>query len=325
MSKNPIYTLKNKFLEVNITPIGAAIVDLIVTVNDTPIDVVLKHNKLSDYITNDGNLGAIVGPSANRIENATIKINQEEYTLEANEGKHNLHSAQAGFQYKHFNVIEHDEQHIVLSILHPHLEGGFPGNIYVEVCYRISNQTLEIEYQAKSDCDTILNLTNHSYFNLNQDHQKTIKNHELVMNSNFYAPNHPDGIPTGELLSVSDTPFDFQKQTLIAKRLKQQHPQLNQHQGIDHSYMLNGHGYREVAELINSDSNLKMIVATDCPTMHVYTSNHFNEQSKYPLHGGICFETQMIPNAFNTPWHIQPLLKANEKYYSKTSFTFKNI
>lgn len=325
MANNQIYTLKNEFLKINITPIGAAIVDLIVTVNNTPIDVVLKHNKLSDYLTNDGNLGAIVGPNANRIENAMININHQEYSLEANEGKHNLHSGQSGFQFKIFDVVEQNDNHIILSTLHPHLEGGFPGNLYTEVIYTIQDKTLLIEYKAKSDHDTIVNLTNHSYFNLNANHQKTIDNHELMINSEFYAPNRPDGIPTGELLSVTKTPFDFQRSTLIGPQLKQDHSQLKQHNGFDHSYMLNGQYFRNVAELSNQESKLKMIVATDCPTMHVYTSNHFNEQSKYPLHGGICFETQMIPNAFNTPWHIQPLLKANETYHSKTSFSFTKL
>ena len=211
-----------------------------------------------------------------------------------------------------------------------HLEDGFPGNLDVEVEYNLSNDNqLTLTYKAVSDKDTVVNLTNHSYFNLNGQDESTIYNHQLEVDANFYTPNSPQSIPTGEVLLVNDTDFDFLKPTNLKKPLTSNVGQVKTFGGLDHNFMLNKTGFRKVATLYNPDNHIKMEVLTDRNAMHIYTANHFPDSETinknnltYPLHGGIAFETQSVPNALNMPWLKSPIIKAKEVYFSQTAYKF---
>ncbi|HZJ85818.1 MAG TPA: aldose epimerase family protein [Erysipelotrichaceae bacterium] len=330
-NKAYLYTLENKNgMKVTLTNMGASIVNVWVLDKDNNlVDVALGHKDLKHYINNSGNLGCVVGRNANRIKNAEALIDGSVYKLEVNDNNNNLHTGKMGLQNILFKT-QVTENSVIFYTRIKHLEDGFPGNLDVEVEYNLSNDNqLTLTYKAVSDKDTVVNLTNHSYFNLNGQDESTIYNHQLEVDANFYTPNSPQSIPTGEVLLVNDTDFDFLKPTNLKKPLTSNVGQVKTFGGLDHNFMLNKTGFRKVATLYNPDNHIKMEVLTDRNAMHIYTANHFPDSETinknnltYPLHGGIAFETQSVPNALNMPWLKSPIIKAKEVYFSQTAYKF---
>lgn len=326
-----LYSIENsKGTRLVLSDYGATIVSLFIKdINGQVIDVALGHLSFNEYIKNSGNLGCVVGRNANRIENGKLEINGVIYDLEINNGPNNLHTGTKGLQTSLFEADYEDCQVSFMKIV-KNLEDGFPGNLYVEVTYRLTeDDQIIIEYMAKSDKDTIVNLTNHSYFNLNGQDESNIYDHKLKIDANFYSPNTKDSIPTGEILKVENTDFDFRDYKSLKQPLHSSSEQIQSFNGMDHNFLLNGNGVRKVASLFNPKNNLLLNVLTDRNAMHVYTANHFPDSEtinknnlKYPLHGGIAFESQTIPNALNMPWLKSPLLLANDLYKTTTIFKF---
>ena len=327
------YTLENNNgVSVEILTFGGIIRSLIVPDrNGVKTDVVLGRETIDDYMDNQGYLGALIGRHANRIENGRFKLNQREYTVGQNEGKNSLHGGFIGFDKKVWNAAEggtDSEPSLILSLHSPDGDEGFPANLDVTVTYTLTAQNaLKIDYKAVSDKDTIVNLTNHSYFNLAGFNSGIIDNQLLQINSSFYTPNDTDCMPTGEVLSVEGTPFDFRKEKPIGEGFTSGHKQIEMFGGYDHNFVIDGQGMRFAAKAKCKENGVTMAVYTNLPSMQLYTSNALSEATykkgaKGGLHAAFCLETQCFPNAMKYPHYPNPILKAGEEYHAVTEFVF---
>lgn len=320
-----IFTLENEFLHVEIGSIGAAIFKLIVKDEMNPLDIVLGYDNLKDYFTNPGNHGVVIGRNANRIENAEITIANKTYQLEKNDGNNNLHSGSNGLAKRLFDGYKEDNK-VILTTRILSLSDGFPGNLSVKVIYELNGYDLKVSYEAVSDQDTIINLCNHSYFNLNGHDHSTIYDHTLFIHADHYMPNNKDNYPTKEILNVKDTPYDFTRVIDLGTQLKQNYAEIIRTQGIDNNYLINYQDNHLLASLHSDQTNITLEILSDQNSMHVYTANHFPEPLKgkggisYPKHGGIAFETQFAPNSVNMPWLKSPLKAADELFTTYTIF-----
>lgn len=251
-----LYTIKNSSgAYVRIASLGAAVQSIVVpNRNGAPTDVVLGYDTPGEYLRNDGYFGAFVGRYANRIANAAFMLNGREYKISANEGKNTLHGGN-GLSKRRFTETAVGENALTLGISDPDGGDGFPGKVEARVTYEFSEDNeLSISYEAVSDADTYLNLTNHSYFNLSG--RGDIIDHELMINSDGYLPVDEELIPTGEVCSVSDTKFDFRKMRRIENGF------------YDHCFVLSGS--EPCARLVSKESGIAMTLATDMPAVQFY-------------------------------------------------------
>lgn len=293
-------------------------------------DVVLGHADLGDYLCNDGYLGVVVGRNSNRIADGAFQLGETAYTLEQNSGGNNLHSGSGGLSFRLFSSEAHTFNNLPVLLLHcklPHLDDGFPGNLDIHIIYALTDDNaLMIDYRVVSDADTIINLTNHSYFNLAGHDSGTIYGHVLELDAGFYTPSGATGIPTGEILQVTGTPLDFTHPKPIGEDIGSSYPQLRQYGGYDHNYVLNGGNYRNIATVTEPASGRVMKVFTDLPGVQFYTANSLNTSGKngaaYTKHHGFCLETQFFPNAVNLPWFPSPVFSAGEEFASTTTYQF---
>ena len=323
-----LYTLTNKNgLTAEILNYGGIIKKLIYK----NIDVVLGRDTMEEYENNRGCFSALIGRNSNRIKNSEFELNDKVYKLFANDGKNNLHGGKEGFDKKIWDakMIDEEEPSVVLSIASHDGEEGFPGTVNVKVTYTLTNDnTLKIHYIGESDADTILNMTNHAYFNLNGHSSGSVKDHTLWLNSDFYTPNDDDCIPTGEILSVKNTPFDFTNEHTIGECLKSEHEQIKKFGGFDHNFALNGRGYRKVGRCVGDKTGIAMEIYTDQIGMQIYSCNMIEEGRickdgvTYDKHQGICFETQAFPNSINISHFPSTVLRKGEKYDTVTSYKF---
>ncbi len=295
-------------------------------------DVVLGRNTLEEYEQNNGCLGALIGRNSNRIADGKLTISGKEYVLALNDNNRaNLHGGNIGFNKKVWDVETHDgdEPCIVLSLISPDGDEGFPGEVSVKVTYTLTrDNALKIGYEGTSDADTVLNMTNHSYFNLNGHDSGSIDGHTLQMNSAFYTPNNDFCIPTGEVMSVENTPFDFRNTAKMGDGFASTHEQTVKFDGYDHNFALLGRGYRHFGTFIGDITGIKMDMYTDLPGVQIYTANmlaendRYKNQATYGKHNGACFETQYFPNAFNYSHFEAPYLEKGEKYETVTEYRF---
>lgn len=324
------YTLTNKKgLKAVILSYGGIVKNLFV--NGT--DVVLGRDTLEEYLDNDGYYGAAIGRHANRIKCGRFIINDKNYAVGANDNGNSLHGGFDGFDKKNWTAYEsgsEDEPAIVLTTFSPDGEEGFPGNLHVSITYTLTNENgLVLHYEAISDEDTVVNLTNHSYFNLNGHSSGTIDGHTLQLNADFYTPNSEDCIPRGEILSVKDTPFDFRTPKKIGKDIASDFEQIKMFGGYDHNFVLNGHGFRKSATLEGDISGIKMEMYTDKPGVQIYSGNVIDDKrvckggNVYAVHQAVCLETQFFPNGTSFAHFPSPILKKGEKYDFTTEYRFK--
>lgn len=329
------FILKNtNGMEVHLTDYGANIVKILVADHNGKLDdVVLGYDDVSGYEENSPGLGSFIGRHANRIKDGTFKLNGIEYNLEKNDGNNNLHGGGVGFNKLMYQVktFEEDKElSVEFSRMSPDMEQGFPGNLNLSVRYTLTEDNeLIISYQGSCDQDTIVNLTNHSYFNLSGHNSGTILEQKVWINSNLFTPTDQSLIPTGEMVDVEDTPMDFRILKPIGREINSDYEPLKIAGGYDHNYVLNKKAKEMamVAKLVDDRSKRVMEVYTDKPGMQLYTGNFLkNERGKegalYEKWSGVCFETQYFPNAMNTPQFPSSVLKAGEKYSSKTIYKF---
>ena len=326
MSEPKKITLINRNnLKLEISTLGATILSLEVpSKNGKHINVVvgLSHHKdyKSETYLNEGlYLGSTIGRCAGRISKDKVEINEEKYTLNNVQGIH-LHGGKEGFDKKIWNIEKvdsGDSSTATLSYLSKHLEEGYPGNLKVSVIYTLTEENaLKISFKATTDRTTILNLTNHSYFNL--DGESTVLDHKLQLNSNSYLHLDKQLIPTGKINLVEGTRFDYNKKTLIGKK---------DFKGLDDIFILNKNGPKAV--LVSEKSGIQMKVYTNQPAMVIYTPNTFNKlpfkdnvnYSKFPA---ICFEAQKYPDAINNDNFPSILLNPEQTYINETVFEFSN-
>lgn len=320
------YILDNGLIEAHFLDYGCIIKNVFVAGKDgKKRDVVLGYDDIKSYEENGGYLGAFVGRVANRIKNAEFTLDGVKYRLFANDGKNCLHGGKKGFDKKFFETkIEGDS--ITFTTCSFDGEEGFPGGLSIEVKYTLRGSALDIEYKAVATADTPVSFTNHSYFNLSDE--DTALNHVLSVNSDFITPVNDTLIPTGELLSVSDTPFDFRNPQKVGLYIDYPHKQLKIAGGYDHNFVLKNYGsYEKVATLYAEDTGISMDVFTDNFGMQVYSGNFLNgavgkNGRIYGKRAAICLETQGFPNAVNQVTFPSIIVKAGKTYSKRTTYAF---
>ena len=329
------FLLNANGVKVGICNYGARITHYMVPCGKELIDVVLGFDDLESYINADElYYGATVGRFANRIAGAKFTLDGHKYLLEANNGSNCLHGGSKGFHGRVWNVVEVYQQSIVLNLKISDLEDGFPGDLNCRVSFTLNDDNeLIIDYKATSSKKTVINLTNHAYFNLNGEGSGDILNHEVQINANQYAPINKACIPNNGLINVAQTPFDFAKIKRIGNDIEEKDQQLIIGKGYDHAYSLDkaGKGLAFAALAVGDRSGLKLEVFTTEPAIQFYTGNYLNGSDKgkegnyYQTRFGFCFETQHFPDSPNQDIFPSTILNPNEEFKSKTIYKIKPI
>jgi len=327
------YALTNKNgMKVEIINYGGIVTSLTAPDrNGTYEDVVLGFTEPEDYFeANTSFFGAIIGRYANRIANGKFNLNGKEFNVNVNNGENHLHGGNHGFHTKVWKAeLLEDKQALQLSYISKDGEEGFPSEVLVHVFYRLTDENaLEIHYEATADQDTVINLTHHSYFNLSANFNEKITDHELQLNATQFIPIDHRSIPLGNFENVENTPFDFRISKQVGKDIDEDHEQLKIASGYDHCWVLNGEGLRSIGELYHPKSGRNIEVITDQVGVQVYTGNFLDGQSegksgaKNNPRTGICLETQHFPDSPNRKNFPSVVLKAGEKYSTKTIYRF---
>ena len=289
--------------------------------NGNPTDVVCGYNDVAGYENNGGYLGALIGRFGNRIDEGRFTLEGKEYSLYCNDRGNHLHGGKEGFDKKFWaHRIEGDE--LVLSLLSPDGEEGYPGNLNVEVRYSFSGGKFKIHYRAVSDKTTLCNLTNHAYFNMNGEGDGTVLDNELWIDCDEITPTNPTMIPVGGFRAVKGTAFDFNEFKEIGRDIRNDDPDLKQGGGYDHCHVLKGKcgEMKKYAVARSKKTGISMTCYTDMPAVQLYTGNGMNMQGKtafYKNNAAFCLETQAIPNNVNVREYAEKgssVLKAGEVY-----------
>jgi aldose 1-epimerase len=328
-----LFVIKNKKnAKAEITSYGARVVSLWVPdKNGNLVDVALGHEAVAGYAKEgEPYFGTTIGRYGNRIGKAKFKLDGKEYTLDANNGVNSLHGGSKGFHTKVWDAAQKDSSSITFTYLSPDGDAGYPGALSVKVTYTLTDDNaLQIDYEATTDKNTVVNLTNHAYFNLNGAGNGTINDHELTINADNITPVDATLIPTGKLLKVEGTPFDFRKAATIGSRIDTTNDQIKKGQGFDHNFVLNGVDGKvnKVATVKGDRSGITMEVWTDQPGLQFYGGNFLNGKEvgkggkAYGHREGFCLETQHYPDSPNQPSFPTTELKPGETY--KTTSTYK--
>jgi len=332
-----LYVLTNKGgAEASITNYGGAVVSIKVPDrNGKPADVVLGYDSADGYVNDKSHFGGIIGRFGNRIAHAQFVLDGKTYTLAKNNGENTLHGGVKGFDkalWTAKTLPAKDGQSLELSYLSKDGDEGFPGNLKVTVTYTWTDaNALQIEYSATTDKKTVVNLTNHSYFNLAGQGSGDILGHQLVIEADKFTPVDAGLIPTGELRDVGGTPFDFRKPVAIGARTDQDDDQLKLGGGYDHNYVLRrsaGGGESRAARVVEPASGRVLEVWTTEPGVQFYTGNFLDGKTPgkggftYPRRNAFCLETQHFPDSPNQPKFPSVVLKPGERYHTITTYKF---
>lgn len=314
-----LFVLDSGKMRVGVTDFGCTLAFIKVRGADGLMhDCALSYPDASGYARGASFLGATVGRYAGRIAGASFSLAGKQFLLEKNDGENHLHG---GFS-KRFWEAEVLENGVRFSLLSPDMDEGFPGELRAFVLVGLEGGTLRLSYEAVSGRDTVLNLTNHTYFNLNGGGD--IKDHRLRLHSRRFAELDPGMIPTGRLVSVRGTPLDFTRVRRIGEISRC--AELAAEGGVDHSFFIEACGEGPVlcAELYSPASGIGLAVRTTQPSVHVYTGNFLQNDPalRFPQNGGICFETQRFPDSPNKPAFPTAVLRAGERYFELTEFEF---
>lgn len=327
------YQIQNsKGMSAVLADYGATVLSLFVKGKDGNVyDIVLGYDTVAGYEGSTSYFGATVGRNANRISDARITIDGVTYDVGANDNENNLHSGYKGSAFMVWDVKEYKENAITFSYLSRDLEQGFPGNATLEVTYTITEENeLDIQYHCVTDKTTVMNMTNHCYFNLNGNGVGNVHTTELCIFASAYTPvKSAKAIPTGEILPVEGTPFDFRTTKPIGRDIEVEDTQLGYGNGYDHNFQLDrkGDGLETAAIAYAPESGIRMEVLTDLPGIQLYTGNFVGGiigkgGIEYVKNGGFCLETQYFPNAINEPNFKTPLLEPGQSYDSKSVYRF---
>lgn len=326
-----LYSLTNDSgITMNVTDLGARIVDLIVPVNGKERNIVLGFDTEQEYHTKDMYFGATIGRVAGRIRNGSFSIDDENYQLPVSpENGHTLHGGEASFEAKIWDAkIEQssDQVSVIFSYVSPDKENGFPGELNARVSYSLTNKNeWIIDYQAETDKATLYNPTNHVYFNLTGDVTQSIDAHELVVEADRFAVVNEDTTVTGELRSVSETPFDFRQSKTMKQVFETNYEQNSLVNGLDHPFILNHTGFVKPQAIITApDKELSIEMYTDRPAVVIFTAQ-FEEGpeirgKKLVHHGGITLETQVSPGAVEFDGFGDIVLYPETTYQSRTMY-----
>ena len=331
-----LYSLTNKKgMEVSITNFGATVVTLKVPDRSgKAADIVLGYDTLDGYENGTSYFGATVGRYGNRIAGGKFSIDGKTYTLPKNNGENTLHGGIVGFNkrvWKARDIASKEGESLEMTYLSADGEEGFPGNLSAKVVFTLpaERNELKIDYTATTDKDTVLNLTNHSYFNLSGEGNGDILDHVMTLHSKQFTPVDKTLIPTGELKNVGGTPMDFNSATAIGKRINENDEQLVFGKGYDHNWVLTraGSGLSMAAEAYDPKSGRKLEVLTTEPGLQFYSGNFLDGakgkgNKPYPQRAAFCLETQHFPDSPNHANFPSTLLKPNAVFHSETVFRF---
>ena len=328
------YVLKNKNnMQVAFTNYGGRIIGLWVPDKNGQLkDVVVGMGSVQGFVNaTEPYFGATIGRYGNRIAKGKFSLDGKQYTLPINNAPNSLHGGTKGFHYVVWDAKMPNEQTVEFTYLSKDGDQGYPGNLNVRVVYSLTNDNeIKIDYEATTDKKTVVNLTNHAFFNLNGEGSGTINNHVLQINADRYTPVDSTLIPTGKIEPVANTPLDFTKPTAIGARVEENHTQLKYGRGYDHNFVLNankGTGLNHAATITGDVSGIKMEVFTSEPGLQFYGGNFM--QSKNTFKGGgkddfrtaFCLETQHFPDSPNQPSFPSTVLEPGQTY--KTSSVYK--
>lgn len=328
-----LYTLKNsKGMVVQITNYGGKIVSIIVPDRKGDFaDVCLGYESAEEYINGIASLGATMGRVTNRIANGKFTLNDSTYHLAKNNGEHTIHGGAKGFRFKVWDGNQLDDQNVELSYYSVDGEEGFPGNLTLKVLFTLTGENeLKLNYQATTDKTTVINFTNHAFFNLAGEGNGDILDHQLMVNADQFTPVDESAIPTGEMRSLKGTPLDFSEFTRIGDRIDADFDQINHVGGYDHNYVINkGDNELTLAALLYEPvSGRVMEVKTTEPAIQVYTANSLTDNDKgkggktYGPRSSICLETQHFPDSPNHSNFPTTVLNPGEEYNSTTIYRF---
>ena len=331
--KTDLYTLRNKNnMEVCITNFGGRIVSVMVPDKDGQMrDVVLGFDSIQDYVSKPSDFGASIGRYANRINQGKFTLDGTEYQLPQNNYGHCLHGGPQGFQYRVFDAVQPNPQELELTYVAEDGEEGFPGNITCKVLMKLTDDNaIDIRYEAETDKPTIVNMTNHSYFNLDGDAARN-EAHLLTIDADYYTPVDSTFMTTGEIAPVEGTPMDFRTQTPVGARINDyDFVQLKNGNGYDHNWVLNTKGdvTRKCATLESPLTGIVLDVYTNEPGIQVYAGNFLDgsltgkKGITYNQRASVCLETQKYPDTPNKPEWPSAVLRPGEKYMSQCIFKF---
>lgn len=332
-----LYRLQNaEGCEVCITNYGAKIVSLMVPDRNGHLtDVVLGHNSMDEYLASEEPyFGAVCGRYANRIARGRFELDGQVFdSLAINNGPNSLHGGIKGFNAVVWDAVQHDDSTLELSYTSPDGEEGFPGTLHVTVTYRLTDdRCLEIGYLATTDKPTVLNLTNHSYFNLSGAGDPCIGDHLLEINADSYLPTDESAIPYGDKAPVAQTPMDFRTPHTVGERIGEDFEQLRFGRGYDHTYILNKDGGEMsfCARCTSPKTGIVMECHTTQPGVQLYTGNWMTGSfpgkhgHRYPMRSALCLETQHFPDSPNRPEYPSVVLRPHEEYRQRTCYKFSH-
>lgn len=327
--------INNNNVSINILSLGGIIRAWHLPLKDgSPLDIVLGFDTLDDYLTDDSYLGALVGRYANRINKGQFQLGTVAYQADVNQAGNCLHGGSQGFNSRIWQATvlsDTTNPSIMLELTSPDGDQGFPGNIKLKTIYTLSEQNcLSIEYFAQSDQDTVYNPTNHSYFNLAGHQSGSVKNHQIQLSASHFTPIDAKGIPTGDITSVNNTPFDFNQLKSINSSLCAEHQQITYGNGLDHNWCLDkydsqDHTAHYAGSVQDKHSGVSLKIYTSMPGMQIFTANHFLDKkgkkgAVYQPNQGLCFETQFYPDSPNQAHFPSAQLTAGQEFYSITQY-----
>ena len=326
-----LYTMQNdRGMKVSVADYGATLVNVCVPDKDgNPVDVVLGYDDVTGYEHGGFFYGATIGRSANRTGGAQFEINGVSYELDKNDNGNNLHSGLDFYNERMWEVVENADDHVTFLLHSPDGDQGYPGNIDMYVTYSLDEEnTVTIHYEAVPDKDTVINMTNHSYFNLNGHDSGDVLSHVVKLDADCFTPADAESIPTGEIRSVEGTPMDFREGRTIGAEIDADYEPLRFGGGYDHNWVLkNGGRFDKVAEVTADRSGIVMEVYTDLPGVQMYTANFLEGKpgkngACYERRSALCLETQYFPDAVHHENFPGPVCRAGEKYDTRTAYRF---
>ena len=291
------------------------------------VDVCLGYDTVAEYEANDGYLGAFIGRHANRIKEGKFTLNGVDYTLAVNNGPNHLHGGLKGFDKVVWDTSVASDR-LLFSYTSPDGEEGYPGTLVLSVIYSFDdNNALTLTYDAVCNKDTVINLTNHCYFNLNGAGTGTVLDQKLLVFADQFTENDADCLPTGKIKDVEGTPFDFRIPKLIGADIKEENQDLINGSGYDHNFVLRGEGMRDACVLSSDKTGIVCTTATTQPGIQIYSANFMTERkgkggATYNMRDAICLETQHFPDAIHNENFPSAVLKKGEEYHQETKYTF---
>jgi aldose 1-epimerase len=329
-----LFVLDNGYFELHAITWGCVITSLRARDRErVREDIVLGHDSLEPYLTNPPYIGAVVGRYANRIAGGQFTLDGETHKLAANNGPNHLHGGPRGFHrqlWEGRDITKGDKIGVEFSRVSPAGEEGSPGNLHVTVSYVLWGDTVDLQYEATTDAPTIINLTQHSYFNLGGPSRQDVLAHEVTVHADAFTPVNATLIPTGAIAPVMGTPFDLRAPASVGERLKQDHEQLRLGNGFDHNFVLGGSAgsLRAAAALRDPASGRRLDVYTTEPGVQVYTGQSLDGRitgaygRRFSPHAGMCLETQHFPDSPNHRQFPSTVLRPGQRWTSATRWRF---